>query len=280
MNVMQVRTRPFTSGWFTGLAALGVLALVAGCAEGVDPGSGGQGSSGDGRFGGDTPPPDAGTGGGNPTLPGSPDASPFVPDAGIGFGDEADAEPPPPPEAGAERVTLTYNASTEIAPELFAACRQDGFQTRNIYLRVFDFADFGVTSDFLVETVSIAVERADSPEGSQPLNVLLARQSPGAPDMSAPVFENRDIVLSNGQLGFLNVRDIDEVIPAGQALTVVFVVPDGTENENLLQVGVNREPENAPAFIIAPDCGVDDPAPFGDFFTTRWIVSVTGVHER
>ena len=278
MNVMHLGTRSFIGSRTLGLAAVCGLAMAAGCAEGVDPGSGEQGnSSGDGRFGGDTI-ADAGPGG--PSLPDPVDASPFQPDANSGFG-QADAEPAPEPEPGEQRVTLSYNSSTEIEPDLFAACRQDGFQTRNIYLRVFDFSDFGVSSDFTVEEIHIGVSRAESADGeNQPVQVLLARQQGGgAPDLSSPVLDDRDILLADGELGFLNVRDIDEVIEPGESLLVAFVVPDGTESGDLLEIGVNRESEDAPSFIIAEDCGVDDPAPFEDFFTTRWIVAVTGVHE-
>ena len=294
---MQVPTWPFTSSWISGLAAVGVLAVVAGCAEGVDPGSGEQ-LGGEDRFS-----LDASVGGGGDPGP-FPDADLSRPDAGgFDLGDDAGV-PDEPEDPEAEQINITQNASLDITPNQFATClRREGedgpivAHRQNSYFRVFNLSDFGVSSDFIVEQVRFGVGRAAGAGGSQPVGVFVGHQaSAGAPvdragdEDGGPNLER----LAAGTLpdvgdrenAFLGINLPQRpVVPAGRHLYVELSLPDGLNaagegNHNIFLIGVNDANETAPGFFSSQTCGgaelIDTFESYG--FSNRLIVEVVGSH--
>jgi hypothetical protein len=302
MGVMQPRTRSFTSGWTTGLTALGVLALVTGCAQGVEPGGEQLGGSNQNTV-------DASTGGGGGGLPdggslgGFPDADPFRPDAGGGFDFGDDAAPPPPDDPDVEQIVITANSSIAVSPGSFAGCilRQEDetvFHRQNNYFRVFTPSDFGITGDFTVEVVHFGVARAAGIGGNQPVAIAVGHQaSGGEPDpgnvvvFASGTLNIADRETTSDQSAYLNIRlnvDAEErVVPAGRHLYVELALPDGRDQggegvHNVFDVGLNFENETAPSFFSSPECDGIDLTTFEDAFgagSGRWVVAVTGTHE-
>jgi hypothetical protein len=296
INVMQARTRSFTSGWIYGLAALGGLALAAGCAEGVDPGSGEQ-LGGDNRFGTDA----SAGGGGNPG--GFPDADLTRPDAGgFDLGDDAAAPPDEPDDPEAEQISITYNSSLDIVPNRFATClARDGeggpiiAHRQNSYFRVFNLSDFGITSDFVLESVRFGVAEARGSGGAQPVEIFVGHQATAGAPVDRQGDPNGGSALERLAAGTLSeVGDRENamlgvnlpqrpVVPAGRHLYVELSLPDGLAddgNHNLFLVGVNEAAEQAPSYFSSETCtaasSIDTFESHG--FTNRWIVEVRGSH--
>lgn len=285
MNVMHRPTFAFTTGWITGLGALAVAAGL-GCAEGSESGGGGGGGADAGRQLGGTPSTDGDI---DPDRPGSPDASPFTPDADFDFGDDAGA-PSADAAPGTEQVVLTHNASIDLLEDNFAGCvvRDGGdgpivAHARNNYFRHFNLDDFGIQSDFVVDVVHIGVSRAEGTDGEQPVGLAVGHHAPGnAPDPgNVDVVASGVVNVSDRELAFLNVA-IGEVVPAGQSIYVELALPDGQEDENVFLIGVNQQGETEPAFFSSPDedgCGIS----FDSFpavgFANRWVVAITGTHQ-
>ena len=244
-----------------------VVAFAHGCAEG--------------RHG---PGPDAGDARG--------DEPPVQVDAGAIFADaspEPDAtgsDRPHEPDASApadERLTLTYNSSLEIAPDSDLVCfdEQTLEHRDNHYFRVFDLAgDFDLPDGFVVESISIGILLAQGSGGSQQAAVRVGHQAAAAtPDLAeAILLRERVVSIPDGERMLFEIDDLDARIPAGSALLVEFFTPSGVPGANRLYIGGNFADETAPSFLLARDCGIDEPLTFGalGFGAHRWVVTVEG----
>lgn len=238
---------------------------------------------------------------------GSADAPVATPDAPIGFPDAApmadaapvaDAAPAPDsapgtpdaapvtPDAGSITTTLSQTTLDTIVAENSVACvTRDalGFPESNAinrYFRVFDLAALGITGPFSITQVTFGVETADGASGSQPATVLVYTVAgTGAPTLAALTqIASTPITIVDQTRQLLNVG-INATVPAGARFAIELSIPDGDAGPDLFFFGSNAGAESAPAYMVAPDCGVNDMTaadPLNTSNTMRLVMKVTG----
>ena len=176
---------------------------------------------------------------------------------------------PSPTPGGSCPPTITESTSQDIVSGNSVACNNGIGTTENHYWRAFDMATFTGGAEYDVTAVSFGIELAQSGSGTgQPLTVNLYANH-GAPFPGGDWQSN--LIATSGSV---NIPDQSETI-FNQAITATVATgtlelvmevttPDGTAVGNLFFVGSNTDPETAPSYLSAADCGVNDPTPTGD----------------
>jgi len=243
-----------------------LLALVAGCAIGVPPGSGGDD---------DIVPIDAARIDGNLT-----DARPI------------DARPVDAPPA-MQMITLNQTGSQTVEAGSSIACAEnDGLggiaATReNSYYRVFRLADFGIDRPFTPTRVTFGVEQATSLAGSQSAQVRLYTLTGALNTANLTNIAGNVVNIPDVDLGTVNVPIAPAPVVQPTATLVVEVFsPDGDPSEigfgNVFFIGTNRQTETAPGYLMSATCGVTQPTQYAalgtEFASIRLLLTVTGTY--
>src|SRR5262249_14555329 len=159
-------------------------------------------------------------------------------------------------------TTVTESSTMNIVSGNSIACQDpgSGFTLENHYWRAFDLPTFGITGSFDVCDVQIGIEAAVSVEGTQPLSVNLYSTPAGT-------FPNGTLT-AIGSSGTVSVPDQDQTIlivpvtgtvPAGEALVVEVVSPDGSVDLFAFVIGSNADGQTAPSYLSALGCSIATP---------------------
>lgn len=178
-------------------------------------------------------------------------------------------------------VTLQAGDENTITAANSISCSQAGVHRDNRYLRTYVLADAGITTDFVVSSVQVGIETAESIAGTQPIEVAL--HTLAGPLLIANLTEiERVSVDVPPQTGSILSVPIAGTVPAGSTLVVEVFTPDGTGSDNVFFIGSNRAGEDTPSFLVGPDCSNPEPTAAGDLGVAGLIMSivlnVTGEH--
>jgi hypothetical protein len=157
-------------------------------------------------------------------------------------------------------ITLTHSLSQTILAGNSVACSTDGITiTDNSYFRVFDLAAFGITGDFAVTNVQMAIQTANAGVGgSQPATVNLYALDGNLAWANLTLLGTADTTVADQTLSFINVPVTGRAL-SGSTLVVEFFTPDGDPDGNGLWVGSNNLGQTAPSYIAASSCAIAEP---------------------
>ena len=196
--------------------------------------------------------------------------------AGNGTGQTVIPDRPATPDL----TTITHSTSQAIVPGNSVACNAGGLHTDNSYLREFDLPAFGITGPFAVSQVEFGVETALGATGNQPVTVnLYTKINPAAPltfGNLSPI-GSASVQVSDQNLT-LFTAPVAGVATAGSVLVVEVFTPEGQTAGNSFFIGSNPDPETAPSYLAAADCGVPEPATTAaiGFPDMHIVMNVTG----
>jgi hypothetical protein len=193
---------------------------------------------------------------------------------------DSDMNQPPPPDAFVSHIdappgmmtkTLDENLSDAIDLAHALACSSNlnnvpQYTLVNNYIRVFDPAQFGITTDFHVTQVSFQVNKA-TPNGGVKVTLKVGTYSGALTGTTldtgsmATVATNAMVqvpqIAGGGTGGTVN-QTIDATIPAGSKLFTEVDAPAMT-NGQFFYFGQNIASDTVPSYISAPDCTVPNP---------------------
>ena len=162
---------------------------------------------------------------------------------------------------------ITESTSQAIVDGNSVSCNAGGITTQNSYWRAFNMNTFTGGQDYNITSVQFAIEQAAGGGGDQPATVNLYANH-GSPfpggDWQSNLIASVPITIPD-QVDSIFTVPVTATAP-GSALELVMEVniPDGTAEGNVFFIGSNTDPETAPSYLSAPDCGVNDPTPTGD----------------
>ncbi|HEY1252763.1 MAG TPA: hypothetical protein VGH97_16410 [Thermoanaerobaculia bacterium] len=188
--------------------------------------------------------------------------------------------PPPPPARQAPQApacgptTLTESGTLTVTPGNSVACTSGGFHTDNHYWRAFDLTSLGITTDFTVCAVTIGVEEAASGSGSQPITVNLYTSDPAFPAGTLTPIGTSATTVDDQTLSLVTFP-VSGSAPKGSQLVVEVFTPNGSDGGNAFFIGSNADPETAPSYISASDCGVPTPVPTADIGVPNMHIVMT-----
>ena len=174
-------------------------------------------------------------------------------------------------------TSITESSTNTVTSGNSVSCNSGGFHTDNHYWRAFDLTGLGIGSDFHVCEVTIGVEAASSVAGTQPITVNLYTSNPAFP---AGVLTSIGTLATNvvDQSLSLVTFPVTGTAPAGSQLVVEIFTPSGIADGNSFFIGSNADPETAPSYISAADCGFPDPTTTADagFPNMHIVMTVNG----
>jgi subtilisin-like proprotein convertase family protein len=179
-------------------------------------------------------------------------------------------------------VTITQSASQAIVTGGSVSCNAGGLHTDNSYLRVFDLATHGITTDFTITSVESGVEQSTGATGSQPIEwKFYVLTDPAGPvtranftPLGTVATTVPDLALALHQTAITGVT----AAPANSKLVVELFTPNGQTAGNSFFVGANPDGQTGPTYLEAATCGVTTPTPTGSigFPNMHWVLNVTG----
>ncbi len=161
---------------------------------------------------------------------------------------------------------VTHSNSHDINQNWTVSCNNGTFHYENSYYLAYDLQnDFNLNGDWIVQYVSVAVESAVSDNNSQNLIVKL---------YVMPEYDHKRIIrdsltllaedtveITAADAGTLVTADFmpGYTVTEGKVLVTEFLLPDGSENNNLLFLGSNDDRISDSTYIRAPFCGYPEP---------------------
>lgn len=216
---------------------------------------------------------------------GAADAALAPPDAAPGTADAApappDAAPRPPDAAGPVTVTLSHSTSDAIVAGNSVSCNNSttNSHTDNSYWRVFDLPALGVTGPFVIDQVAFGVEEATAGSGgTQPATVRFYTLAGPLAIANLTLIGSTPVSIPNQTLTIFSAPVSGITVPAGATLAVEVFTPNGQAAGHVFFIGSNAQPEAAPTYLSAADCGVTEPTPTTDigFPDMHIVLKVTG----
>lgn len=163
-------------------------------------------------------------------------------------------------------VTLSQTADTTVVGGKGLACGGDDgvsitWTRENSWYRVFPLQAFGITTPFQVTEVAFGVQEAGPTTQMIQLKLGTYSGTPGAtldPALIAPLTSAAVSVpvVTSPQLVEAPIR---ATVPAGGQLVVELAAADYANQDLHFYAGASAGAETAPAYLRAPDCGVDQP---------------------
>jgi hypothetical protein len=168
-------------------------------------------------------------------------------------------------------TTLSENVDPNTILNGNSVACNNGTQTDdNTYFRSFAFANFGVTGDFSLSSVSFAIEEASA---SLPLTVSIYS---GTSVTSLGTLIASSSFNVSAQADTFYTLNLSGVVPfsSGGLVMSVYSPASGA----LFFIGSNSAGQTAPGYILAPDCGITTPTDIAalGFPSDNIILSVTG----
>ncbi|MDR7381833.1 S8 family serine peptidase [Promicromonospora iranensis] len=171
----------------------------------------------------------------------------------------------PPSLLAGEGTTITHSSSQDITMGNSVACGSGQTQ----WLRTFTLEDFDIDGEFAVTDVSFGVE---SVFAATDVTVNLYELDGELVYSNMTLLGSSDVALEPQELTMVDVP-VTGTAPAGSTLVVEVVGVDGE-----IFIGSNAEPETAPSYIAAEECGNAEPATLEEigFPDMHTVLNVTG----
>jgi hypothetical protein len=177
---------------------------------------------------------------------------------------------PEPVAPTAGTISITHSTSQQILAGNSVSCNDGIGHTDNAYLRRFTLADFGITGDFEVTDIEVAIESSNN---SQPATINLYLWNPANPFTYANFTSigSFPVTVPSGAL-FKQMHSVaPTTVPAGSTLVVEFFTPNGQAAGNLMWIGSNNLGQSDDSFLAAAACGVAQP-------TATGVLGFPGMH--
>src|SRR5262249_13096822 len=158
-------------------------------------------------------------------------------------------------------TTVTESSTMNIVSGNSIACQDpgSGFTLETHYWRAFDLPTFGITGSFDVCDVQIGLEAAISVDGTQPLTINLYSTAVGTfPGGTLTAIGSAGVAVPDPDQTILTVP-VTGTVPAGEALVVEVVSPDGTADFFAFFIGSNADGQTAPSYLSALGCSIATP---------------------
>jgi hypothetical protein len=165
-------------------------------------------------------------------------------------------------------VAISQTTSPDPVADTSFGCFNPGtgFSLENRYLRVFPPSDIVLPGDTRrVAGIGFAIDSASSASGSQALTVRLhALEGPLTLDNLVLLGEASATVTDAPLQRYSGTFDAPIEVPADRVLVAELYIPDGAANGTAAYPGGNSEGETAPAYWVAPQCGISEPVSLPD----------------
>ena len=170
--------------------------------------------------------------------------------------------------AGVCPPVITESTTQAIVDLNSVSCNAGGITLQNSYWRAFNMNTFTGGQDYDITAVEFAIEQAvGGVGGSQPATVnLYANHGAAFPggDWQSNLIASVPINIPDQADSIFNVPVVATAPGSALELVMEVNIPDGTAAGNSFFIGSNTDPETAPSYLSAADCGVPDPTPTGD----------------
>lgn len=175
------------------------------------------------------------------------------------------------------QITMSQSMSDDIVPGGVSCGNSSaGYTSFNSFSRGFEFADYGITEDFEVSSVTFALEEIT---GTLDFSLVIGgTDSYPWDEVDYLGFETMSV--SPGDAGVVLEYTFDNpvLVPSSYNTLVFAYEADGEDVLISFFPGSNSQGETADSYIYAPACGLDAPATFGSvgFPDVHLVMSVTG----
>ncbi len=182
---------------------------------------------------------------------------------------------------------ITHSDSHDIMPDWTMSCNNGTFHYENSYYLVYDLVnDFNLNGDWIVQNVSVAVEKVSSLYEVQDLIVRLYVMSEYNHQQiirdSLTLLASDTVQISSSDAGTLKNIDFTPgyAIIKDKVLVVEFLLPEGSDGNNLLFLGSNNDRISDSTYIRAPSCGYSEPVNVSEilFPEVMLIADIYGVY--
>ncbi|MBB5208026.1 choice-of-anchor D domain-containing protein [Chiayiivirga flava] len=173
--------------------------------------------------------------------------------------------------------TLTHSTSDAIVVGNSLVCGNNdtGTTNANQFLRVFTLADFGIDSDFAVDSVQFAVEDV-SVATTVTVNLYLL-DGTDLRYFAMQRIATADVALQPQSTAYIDVP-LPATVPADATLVFEVAIPDMEASAGNYAPGSNAAGQTAPSYVAATACGADDPVDTASIGAPdmHLVMSVTG----
>lgn len=176
---------------------------------------------------------------------------------------------------GPPTQTLSQTSSNLLEAGTSQAClAQSAGTAPNNYYRVFDLPAFNIATDFHVTQVSFQVEHCNDLNGTMGTSVVVRVGTYTGTPADTLTLANMTLLASANNIAVPEVVEdpgpppvtagatvnapINATVPAGQKLYIEVDAPDGNSTYEMY-MGANNDGETAPAYVLAPTCGITVP---------------------
>ncbi|RYD14393.1 MAG: hypothetical protein EOP90_13345 [Lysobacteraceae bacterium] len=147
-----------------------------------------------------------------------------------------------------------------------------GFSLENRYLRVFPPSDIALPGDVRrVAALAFAIDSAASSSGSQALTLRLHTLDGPLELGNLTLLAEASATITDEPLRrYRAAFDAPIEVPSDRVLVAELYLPDGAAHGTSAYPGGNSEGETAPAYWVAPDCGLPEPVSLPDI-AFEWV---------
>lgn len=164
--------------------------------------------------------------------------------------------------------TLKYSTTENIVDLNSVACEQQfDVVSDNAFYRSFILSDFGITSDYDINSVDYGIEiMSGAPVEGYPVKVSIYTTDSNFPTGNLTLLSEVTEMITNQHLQ-MHSTTIAATIPSGAEFVVSVsidsdAISDGGNGEVTFQIGSNSDGEIRPAYMKAPACSLPSPVTF------------------
>lgn len=173
--------------------------------------------------------------------------------------------------------TITHSSTQDIIALNSVACSGDGVISDNIFYRSFVLDDFGINTDWDINTVEFGIEALTLNGATEyPVTVSIYTTDATFPTGNLTLIsEVTDVLTEDVELG-IHTTSIFANISAGSEIVVAInlisdQVDDGGNGLIAFQIGSNPDAENAPSYLSSNSCAITTP-------TTTAVIGFPDMH--
>ncbi len=185
-------------------------------------------------------------------------------------------------------LMLTHSFSQNIDVNTSVVCNTASSSVyENSFYRAFDlYNTFNIYGDWVVTNIDLAIAIAQAGQNSsQEIFINLYSMSQYNSQIvldSLTLLGSQSVMIADNQSNsVISVELLNPVtIPDGKTLVVEILIPDGTEDSNVLFLGSNNLGQSDYTYICALDCGVEFPTNISDvgYPDMMLILNIYGVY--
>jgi subtilisin family serine protease len=164
-------------------------------------------------------------------------------------------------------VQLMQTNSQTPAADSGIACIAAGtsFSFDNRYMRVFPLAERGLPDrSVLVTGVSFAIDTAVGVQGSQPIDVRVHALSGDLLSENLQLLREKTVTVADTSVQRMSVVFDQPLSVRGDTVLVAEIHVPGNGRDVSFTAGGNQLGETAPAYLMAPQCGIHEPTTYAD----------------